>query len=485
MSFRSHLSSHHRSDDRQKLYRIDRMDLGIRDGGSRGRHPGTHDMSRLQRDQTSARCSVLASVASPTVGTGSRRLRRPMLVGTHMVLGFAFTLAGLGSQTSSPETQAATGPQTQTPQTPATTVTCTSKPGERTQCPADTSAGVVLLRSTGEAPCLLGRTWGYDQTSVWVSDGCSARVRHRRAPSNRRRRSPSPSSTFRTSASCSSTASKGQIYFRLFSYARYLNQRNLDESYVDAFGNTQDRAAAPGHPAAEVLRAVLRLVPHAEDALLPLRLVVERVAGRSGAGRRRGQPDLTLQPVRERGRRHHVAAVRAEHGGPVPVLARRGRPPDCRRVLPRLVHLRRLAQGRVPHQAQVHGDVRQQPEHARRERGAARQQARHAVLLAPVAADDGRVRPVEHVRRLRRSPEGRDAGRRALHAQPRGKTEPAGHRRHREQPDPADGRQRHLHAGPVRAWHHRQRSGLPDDEHRCGRQVQGPVARRPSTTGAG
>ena len=32
---------------------------------------------------------------------------------------------------------------------------------------------------------------------------------------------------------------KGQIYFRLFTYARYLNQRNLDESYVDAFGNTK------------------------------------------------------------------------------------------------------------------------------------------------------------------------------------------------------------------------------------------------------
>ena len=32
---------------------------------------------------------------------------------------------------------------------------------------------------------------------------------------------------------------KGQIYFRLFSYARYLNQRNLDESSVDAFGNTK------------------------------------------------------------------------------------------------------------------------------------------------------------------------------------------------------------------------------------------------------
>ena len=27
-------------------------------------------------------------------------------------------------------------------------------------------------------------------------------------------------------------------YFRLFSYGRYLNQRNLNESYLDAFGNT-------------------------------------------------------------------------------------------------------------------------------------------------------------------------------------------------------------------------------------------------------
>src|SRR5262245_9932272 len=60
------------------------------------------------------------------------------------------------------------------PSTPAgERVTCSSKLGDRTQCAADTSAGVVLLRSIGEAPCLLGKTWGYDQSSVWVADGCS------------------------------------------------------------------------------------------------------------------------------------------------------------------------------------------------------------------------------------------------------------------------------------------------------------------------
>ena len=45
-------------------------------------------------------------------------------------------------------------------QSVAATVTCSSKPGERSSCAADTSKGVVLLRSTGDAPCLPGKSWG-------------------------------------------------------------------------------------------------------------------------------------------------------------------------------------------------------------------------------------------------------------------------------------------------------------------------------------
>ena len=130
--------------------------------------------------------------------------------------------------------------------------------------------------------------------------------------------------------------------------------------------------ATPGHPAPEVLRAILGVVPHAEDALLPLRLVIEPVAGRSGPGRRCRQPDLELQPPCQLGCGHHLAALRPEHRRAVPVLARRGQPPDRRRVLPRVLYLGRVAQGGVPHQGQVHGDDRQQPEHARRERRATR-----------------------------------------------------------------------------------------------------------------
>ena len=124
-----------------------------------------------------------------------------------------------------------------TPQaTPATppTLTCSSKPGDRASCAADTAKGVVLLRSMGDAPCLLGKTWGYDQTSVWVSDGCSAEFATGPAQADEKKaKTPThvPNVGFLLVDD-----EKGQVYFRLFSYGRYLNQRNLDESYVDAFG---------------------------------------------------------------------------------------------------------------------------------------------------------------------------------------------------------------------------------------------------------
>ena len=96
----------------------------------------------------------------------------------------------------------------------------------------------MLLRSTGEAPCLLGRTWGYDQTSVWVSDGCSAEFVTGSAVAPETTK-PKPLSHIPNVGFLLVDNEKGQVYFRLFSYGRYLNQRNLDESYIDAFGNTK------------------------------------------------------------------------------------------------------------------------------------------------------------------------------------------------------------------------------------------------------
>jgi hypothetical protein len=122
------------------------------------------------------------------------------------------------------------------------TISCTSKPGERNHCAADTSKGVVLTRSFGDAPCLLGRSWGYDTEGVWVSDGCSAEflVRDDKVPAT------GPEETKRKAPQYIPNAGflivdgeKGQVYVRLFSYARYLNQKGLDPTYVDAFGNTK------------------------------------------------------------------------------------------------------------------------------------------------------------------------------------------------------------------------------------------------------
>jgi hypothetical protein len=135
-----------------------------------------------------------------------------------------------------PPAQAA--PASTDQQRTAAIVTCASKPGGRTNCAADTSAGVVLRRSTGEAACLLGKTWGYDQTSIWVSDGCSGEFVTGQAVQQEATKAGAPRHVPNVGFLLFD-GDKGQVYFRLFSYGRYLNQRNLDASYVDAFGRTQ------------------------------------------------------------------------------------------------------------------------------------------------------------------------------------------------------------------------------------------------------
>ena len=113
---------------------------------------------------------------------------------------------------------------------------------------------------------------GYDDKGVWVSDGCaasswSARQQERRR-SPRRRRKLRPTSP--TSGFLIFEGEKGEIYMRLFSYVRYLNQKGLDSDLHRLLRQHHLRAAAPGHPAQQVLPGLLRLVPDAEVPLLPL-----------------------------------------------------------------------------------------------------------------------------------------------------------------------------------------------------------------------
>jgi hypothetical protein len=121
----------------------------------------------------------------------------------------------------------------------AVTVTCSSTGTSRQACPADTSKGVVLAKSTGEAPCLLGKTWGYDDLGVWVAEGCSAvfivgpQTPVAPEPSKKKPLDHVPNIGFLLVE-----GDKGEMYVRLFSYVRYLNQKGLDATYTDSFGNT-------------------------------------------------------------------------------------------------------------------------------------------------------------------------------------------------------------------------------------------------------
>src|SRR5262245_48432395 len=53
-------------------------------------------------------------------------------------------------------------------------VYCASDNGRRNYCGADTRGGVRLYRQRSDAPCIAGRTWGYDRRSIWVDRGCRA-----------------------------------------------------------------------------------------------------------------------------------------------------------------------------------------------------------------------------------------------------------------------------------------------------------------------
>jgi len=122
-------------------------------------------------------------------------------------------------------------------------ITCDSPSGGgRTSCPADTSAGVVLLRSKGTAACLLGKSWGYEDKSIWVSDGCSAEFLAGRLGDQGQIKPTTESSSPEYVPNAGFKlfeGDAGEMYARLFTYVRYLNQNGLDPTYEDYFGNTK------------------------------------------------------------------------------------------------------------------------------------------------------------------------------------------------------------------------------------------------------
>src|SRR5688572_33350318 len=55
------------------------------------------------------------------------------------------------------------------------TVRCESDDHRTEVCRIDTRGGVRIVDQESRAPCVSGRTWGYDSRGIWVSQGCRAR----------------------------------------------------------------------------------------------------------------------------------------------------------------------------------------------------------------------------------------------------------------------------------------------------------------------
>jgi DUF3011 family protein len=167
-----------------------------------------------------------------------------MAVGTTRAILAVGVLGSVGAGTP--------GAATETHARATQTIACQSQGTERQHCAADTSHGVVLVRTLSETACLLGKTWGYDDGGVWVIGGCGGEFLV--APAAAPEAQPEPTPPAEPAPAPPEETKKGpehipnlgfkiyegengQIYMRLFSYARYLNQESLDDSYTDFFGN--------------------------------------------------------------------------------------------------------------------------------------------------------------------------------------------------------------------------------------------------------
>jgi hypothetical protein len=51
-------------------------------------------------------------------------------------------------------------------------IRCESQDYRTTRCGANTRGGVQLQRQLGNSACVQGRSWGWDRSGIWVSNGC-------------------------------------------------------------------------------------------------------------------------------------------------------------------------------------------------------------------------------------------------------------------------------------------------------------------------
>jgi len=136
--------------------------------------------------------------------------------------------------------------------TPPALVTCTSELVGRRQCAADTSAGVVLMKSIGPLACLLGKTWGYDNAGVWVADGCGGEFQL--GPNAGAAQAPLVSAPPDTPHVPIETwgefdpgkgfllgkSSEGELSISGYALTRYVNQTPGQHTFIDHLGNERN-----------------------------------------------------------------------------------------------------------------------------------------------------------------------------------------------------------------------------------------------------
>ncbi|HEU4624518.1 MAG TPA: DUF3011 domain-containing protein [Steroidobacteraceae bacterium] len=155
----------------------------------------------------------------------------------------------------------------ETPQDVKPQVLVCQSEGARKHCPADVSGGVALLRSTGEGACVLGHTWGYDDSGVWVTNGCGGEFTLGRAAAAPAKQSVPEEKPARTAGASNRDrwmsgqsmieeerptwgaldtsgqgislyeSDLGQVAMSAYALVRYIDQRPAEQSFVDHLGN--------------------------------------------------------------------------------------------------------------------------------------------------------------------------------------------------------------------------------------------------------
>ncbi|HWW61683.1 MAG TPA: DUF3011 domain-containing protein [Thermoanaerobaculia bacterium] len=121
----------------------------------------------------------------------------------------------------------------------ARTLLCESSNNGRNRCSADTSYGVQLTRQISRNNCQLNRDWGYDQSGIWVDNGCRAEFT---VGGYRNAGYGSMASSARPTLTCESTNGRRHYCTANTSYGVSLLRQLSDSSCVrgDSWGYDRD-----------------------------------------------------------------------------------------------------------------------------------------------------------------------------------------------------------------------------------------------------